>query len=203
MTSETEIADLRQRLELVESTLAAHRLKSSNELERMSTRLQESHERWEGQKVRIDRILGTCDDLLKRFEAWKTVGNEMGEQVNDHAKVINTHTRMFDAAVERFEGHADRLDGHDERLGRHYQMLTHFTELANTIKTFMREVQQILGVPDSMRADVGEDGHVGSSGAQGLDIGGGVQSDRAAAQPAGDGGPELRPNGGEQPPRPD
>jgi len=196
MTSETEIADLRQRLELVESTLAGHRLKSSNELERMSTRLQESHERWEGQKVRIDRILGTCDDLLKRFEAWKTVGNEMGEQVNDHAKVINTHTRMFDNAVER-------LDEHDERLERHYQMLTHFTELANTLKTFMREVQQILGVPDSMRADVGEGGHVGSSGAQGFAAGGAAEPDRAAAQHTGDGGPELRPNGSEQPRRSD
>lgn len=35
----------------------------------------------EGTKVRIERMLGTLDDLLKRFEAWKQIGNEMGETV--------------------------------------------------------------------------------------------------------------------------
>jgi len=154
MTSETEIADLRQRLELVESTLAAHRLKSSNELERMSTRLQESHERWEGQKVRIDRILGTCDDLLKRFEAWKTVGNEMGETVNRQGEdigscmtLLNTHTRMFDQTVEV-------TDALNARMDTHREMLETFSAMAEDLKGFMREVQQILGVKDEDRTDL-------------------------------------------------
>jgi hypothetical protein len=146
MLTETELESLKQRVELLESQVEVQRRKTSGELERMSTRLQESHERWEGQKVRIDRILGTCDDLLKRFEAWKTVGNEMGQDVitlqEDSASMmtlLNTHTRMFDNAVER-------MDEHDERLERHRQMLAHMTELANTLKEFMHDIQRILDI---------------------------------------------------------
>lgn len=156
MLTEIELQALVQRLERLEASaqLRAGWLQGSDErakwaereLERMSERLQDLHERWEGQKVRIDRILGTCDDLLKRFEAWKAVGNEMGADVNridedmsSCLTLISTHTGMFDTVYER-------VDDVEARLERHTQMLAHLTEMAGTLKEFMVEVKRILDI---------------------------------------------------------
>jgi uncharacterized coiled-coil DUF342 family protein len=62
----------------------------------------------EGTKVRIDRLLGTIDDLLKRFEAWKEIGNEMGETVEAMQAVQGNHEGLWEQQqkanklVERF-----------------------------------------------------------------------------------------------------
>jgi chromosome segregation ATPase len=114
---------------------------------RLSTRLQDSHERWEGQKTRIDRILGTCDDLLKRFEAWKTVGNEMGETVNNHQAVLQAHTELFKSLNERLELHRAMLDA--------------LAALGKDVGQFMREIQRILAIdPPLVPAEPPGDGSV-------------------------------------------
>jgi hypothetical protein len=70
-------------------------------------RIQAWSERWRGMGERIERTQGSVEDLLKRFEAWKVTGNELGQQVDDHHKVLNIHTKMFDdqiATNERITG---------------------------------------------------------------------------------------------------
>ena len=49
----------------------------------------------EGQRVRIDRLLGGIDDLQKRFEAWKAVGNEMGATVAALQQRGETYDEMW------------------------------------------------------------------------------------------------------------
>lgn len=51
----------------------------------------------EGSRVRVDRLLSTIDDLLKRFEAWKEIGNEMGETV----KAMQAHAQQNDGLWEQ------------------------------------------------------------------------------------------------------
>jgi len=114
---------------------------------RLSTRLQDSHERWEGQKIRIDRILGTCDDLLKRFEAWKTVGNEMGETVNNHQAMLKDLTEVAQSLNERLDVHREMLDA--------------LVALGKDVGQFMREIQRILAIePPLVPAEPPGDGSV-------------------------------------------
>lgn len=70
------------------STLSDHHRKSSDDSQRLSEELQGLRENFNGQKTRIDRQVGTMDDLLKRFEAWKTVGNEMGEELKVQTNTV-------------------------------------------------------------------------------------------------------------------
>jgi hypothetical protein len=54
----------------------------------------------EGQHIRIDRMLGTLDDLLKRFEAWKQIGNEMGELVKTLQDREQVNEKMWEHQSE-------------------------------------------------------------------------------------------------------
>lgn len=49
----------------------------------LEQRVQMMSGRIEGISVRVDRMVGGLTDLLARFEAWKTIGNEMGELVKE------------------------------------------------------------------------------------------------------------------------
>lgn len=61
----------------------------------IARRLTELEMRTEGMRVRIDRIVGTTEDLLKRFEAWKSVGNEMGQDVMQLMDQVKTGEAMW------------------------------------------------------------------------------------------------------------
>src|SRR5262245_60788410 len=77
--------------------------KIERELARLDVRMQDIAEIWRGVKYRIDRQTGTLDDLLRRFEAWKTVGNELGEQVNAHEQRLERHSKMHESALKALQ----------------------------------------------------------------------------------------------------
>jgi hypothetical protein len=54
----------------------------------------------EGQRVRIERGQGTVTDLLQRFEAWKTVGNELGQLVEAQGGQLQLHSKMLQTQGE-------------------------------------------------------------------------------------------------------
>jgi hypothetical protein len=143
---EARVTALENHLQEVITRGAEFRAGTNRAAMQVAQELQMTHQRWEGQKVRIDRILGTCDDLLKRFEAWKTVGNEMGRDVVALQKVVNTHTTMFDSIIERQDLQS--------------KMLGNLVTMADDMRAFMREVQSILGTskPEPTSSHPGDEG---------------------------------------------
>jgi predicted nucleic acid-binding Zn-ribbon protein len=73
------------------------------ELARHDERIQEVFEIWRGTQQRIERQTGTLSDLLMRFEAWKTVGNELGEQVDHHEDRLGRHGEMHQTALKALQ----------------------------------------------------------------------------------------------------
>jgi len=104
------------------------------ELARHDARIQEVFEIWRGTQQRIERQTGTLSDLLQRFEAWKSVGNEMGEEVRAQTNVVQEH--------------GERLGGIDQRLERHAAMHAQAVESLKAIKELLVEFRvAVTGEP--------------------------------------------------------
>ena len=104
------------------------------ELTRHDARIQEVFEIWRGTQQRIERQTGTLSDLLQRFEAWKSVGNEMGEEVRAQTNVVQEH--------------GERLGGIDQRLERHAAMHAQAVESLKAIKELLVEFRvAVTGEP--------------------------------------------------------
>jgi len=73
------------------------------ELTRLDERVQEVFDIWRGTQQRIERQTGTLADLLARFEAWKTVGNELGQQVEAHERRLDRHAAMHESALKALQ----------------------------------------------------------------------------------------------------
>jgi len=100
-------AALKDKVEYIEGQMLSGAATRAGQVDGIVTRLagveatvQGWTERWEGTKVRIDRMTGTVDDLLQRFEAWKTVGNEIGAQMQALTETVKTHHEILDRHTE-------------------------------------------------------------------------------------------------------
>lgn len=91
----------------------------------LEQRIIDTMSRTEGQRVRIERILSTVEDLLKRFEAWKVIGNEMGQNVN---------------------GVIESVEAMRELLHTHHEMWEKQSELNKAMKELAEEVRMRLTV---------------------------------------------------------
>jgi uncharacterized coiled-coil protein SlyX len=73
-------------------------------------------QRYAGIATRVDRMVDQLDDLQKRFEAWKTAGNEMGKDVSDLQEVLEGHGTLL-ALQKDFNAHFIKtLQAHTEML---------------------------------------------------------------------------------------
>lgn len=146
------------------------------ELLRLRARIQDVAENFGGQKLRIDRQVGTMDDLLKRFEAWKSIGNEMGEElkvltntvvpigdrVQTHAEILTVHTnniRIFkdflsdlrelvEDATAGFEADESELDECSDEPK---------SEMDEQMERSMEELQNSINAAVSTRLDQHEE----------------------------------------------
>ena len=108
--------ELEQRLDVLAK-------KIDGELERLEARIIEIHDIWRGVKHRVDRQVGTMDDLLKRFEAWKTIGNNMQEQLKAIADALAAQGDSNNASQALFANHSEQLKLLSLGLAAHTEVL--------------------------------------------------------------------------------
>lgn len=96
--------------------------------------LRDSEDRWSGLGFRIDQMTGTLADLQMRFEAWKSVGNQMGETVNLMKEAVNSQGELMTL--------------HQDHLVKQRAFNNEFTSFAATTRELLGAIRAAIGVAE-------------------------------------------------------